>query len=83
MADERKWKNIALIVLVCLIIVLTLIDVSAFTIAKIQAQQIRNVRAELQQQQVGVASFVSQLQRCKTMKDVDGLLKSVNVERIK
>jgi len=83
MADERKWKNIALIVLVCLIVVLTLIDVGAFTIAKIQAQQIKNVRAELQQQQVGVASFVSQLQRCKTMKDIDELLKSVNVERIK
>jgi len=86
MKDER-W---VLIVLICLIVMLTLIDISAFTTARIQINNTRNLtvqvqqlQAQLQQQNTAVNSFVSQLQRCKTMKDVDELLKSVNVERIK
>lgn len=79
MTGER-W---VLVILICLIIVLTLLDVSAFTITKIQANNIRILNAQLQQQNTGVNSFVSQLQRCETMKDVDKTLKSIGVERIK
>ena len=79
MKNER-W---ILVILICLIVVLTLLDVSAFTITKIQANNIRNLNVQIQQRDVGVNSFVSQLQRCETMKDVDRVLKSVNVERLK
>jgi competence protein ComGC len=86
MKDER-W---VLIVLICLIVVLTLIDVGAFTTAKIHINNTRNLTAQvqqlesqIQQQNTAVNSFVSQLQKCKTMKDVDVELKSIGVERIK
>lgn len=79
MKDER-W---VLVILICLIVVLTLIDIGAFTTARIQAQQIRNLNVQMQQQNAAVNSFVSQLQRCKTMKDLDDILATVNVKRIK
>ena len=77
---DGRW---VLVILICLIVVLTLIDVGSFTAIKIQANNIKNLNAQIQQLQTGVNSFVSQLQRCETMKDVDKTLKSVGAERIK
>ena len=86
MADER-W---VLVILICLIVVLTLIDISAFTATKIQSNRIRNLttqiqqqKVQLQEQQIGINTFVSQLQQCKTIKDLDNILKTINVERVK
>ena len=86
MADER-W---VLVILICIIVVLTLIDVSTFTATKIQTNRIRNLttqiqqqKAQLQEQQIGINSFVSRLQQCKTIEDLDNILKTINVERIK
>jgi hypothetical protein len=77
---DGRW---VLVILICLVVVLTLIDVGTFTAVKIQANNIRNLNAQMQQMNTGVNSFVSQLQRCETMKDVDKVLKSVGIERIK
>ena len=86
MADER-W---VLVILICIIVVLTLIDVSTFTATKIQTNRIRNLtaqiqqqKAQLQEQQIGINTFVSQLQQCKTIEDLDNILKTINVERAK
>ena len=86
MADER-W---VLVILICLIIILTLIDISTFTAIKIQSNRIRNLiaqvqqqEAQLKQQQTGINTFVSQLQQCKDMEDIDRELKNIGVERIK
>ena len=86
MAGER-W---VLVILICIIVVLTLIDVSTFTATKIQSNRIRNLttqiqqqKVQLQEQQIGINTFVSQLQQCKTIKDLDNILKTINVERVK
>lgn len=83
MGKEEMWKNAILIIAICFIIVLTLIDVSLFSIVKIQALKINELTNQSRQQQVGVDSFIFKLQQCKTINDLDMVLKSINVERLK
>ena len=80
MKDERWF----LVILICLFIMLTILYCGTFFYTtQVQAQQIRNLNTQIQQQQAVVNSFVSQLQTCKNMSDFDRVLKSINVERIK
>jgi Tfp pilus assembly protein PilO len=86
MKDER-W---ILVILVCLFIILAILYIGTFTFTKIQTHNIRNLTAQvqqlesqMQQQNTAVNSFVSQLQTSKNMTDIDKILKTINVERIK
>lgn len=79
MAGERWF----LIIMGCLLIILTLLYADMFIEKRIQANNIKNLTIQIQQRDAGINSFVSQLQRCETMKDVDKTLKSIGVERIK
>ena len=83
MGKEGIWKNAILIIAICFIIVLTLIDVSLFGIVKIQTNRINEFTSQSQQYQIGVDLFIFKLQQCKTMSDIDNVLKTINIERLK
>lgn len=76
-------EKLVMVVLICFIIVLTLIDVTAVATAKIQLNNARNLTAQIQQQQNAINTFVAQLQRCQTLEDVDKVLGANGVERVK
>lgn len=86
MAGER-W---VLTILICLFIILTILYMGTFATAKIEILKQRNLTAQnqqlqsqIQQQNAAVNTFVSQLQKCKIMEDVDNVLATINIERIK
>lgn len=76
-------EKLVMVVLVCFIIVLTLIDITAVATAKIQLNNARNLTSQIQQQQNAINTFVAQLQRCQTLEDVDKVLGANGVERVK
>lgn len=83
MVEKRELERAILIIAICLIVLLTLIDVGLFGITKFQTYRINELANQMRQQEVGIESFVMQLQQCETLDDLDRALKIVNVERTK
>jgi len=81
--EKKEWERAILIIALCFIVALTLIDLGLFTAIKFQTGRINELTNLNRQQQVGIESFIMQLQQCKTLDDLDNALKIVNVERIK
>jgi len=81
--EKKELERAILIIALCVIVALTLIDLGSFTALKLQANRINELINLNRQQQIGIESFIMQLQQCETLDDLDDALKVVNVERIK
>lgn len=83
MVKKGELERVILIIALCFIVALTLIDLGSFTAIKFQARRINELANLNRQQQIGLESFVMQLQQCRTLDDLDRTLSVVNAERIK
>lgn len=75
----ERWL---LIILVSLFVMAAVTDVGAVITARTQFNTAQNLQAQIQQQQNSINTFVAQLQRCKTLEDVDKVLGANGIQRV-
>lgn len=80
--EINKTEKWVFTILIYFIIVLTLLNVSTFITAQVQIRASSNLKAQMKEQQTSLNSFVGQIQRCKTMGDIDRVLGANGIQRV-
>jgi hypothetical protein len=76
-------ERLIIVILVCLLVFATIIDIGATVTAKVQLNNARSLSVQIQQQQNKINAFIAQLQRCPTLEDVDTVLEVNGIQRVK
>lgn len=77
-----RLEKVILIITLCLVVILTLASLSLFILWRNEIGNITKTETIMNTQKQNIQAFVSQLQRCKTLEEIDKVLENVGVQRV-
>lgn len=77
-----RLEKVTLIITLCLVVILTLASLSLFILWRNEIENITRMETIMNTQKQNIQAFVSQLQRCKTLEEIDKVLENVGVQRV-